>query len=1295
MPIEPTGPTAAPDHILRIAVVQLDYTPNTETFNRKRWLPDEPLLDPAAPDDTGFSVVEGAVDADPAVRQHTEAILKQASHERAADLDRKIKQILEFCVRHKIDMVVFPEASIPAALVSVFIKGFRNQLAVFAGIGTLRKREADELQRMGVEQAAEAIGCNAAVYVDQDQIELVTKRAATDAEIMRPGSGLVRVVHRKGSVHRQIGLAICRDYVNASRTFDELKPAPSLVLVTALTKPTEDFLRTPRNFAVAFANHAGKGGSCVLATPLGGFFADRARRGSEPLPTTEAIVVVDYEGFAKVPSSTQKMDNCQVLRSGIFYEDPSPGDPAGSVSQLVEQLRDINLQSLSYGGYQEMLTVAEDRLKTMDGAAILLDATRELRRNSTGLTSEQDLALFTTHLVLTDVRSNTELRYAALGRLARGWHQLIDPDRDNVHHGLGSYIDRAQVLRQQLEPKVRPQLRANSTSGEKEKSRRATSPVKKNENGFVPFYSARLGRYDSERAVQSLPRQLGVLRTLSGSPDKTARLIYQVSTARQTSGELSPFFDLIGVTESADPDTVKDLSEGIGQQLSTALRAGWDLSAAQSTDLVTQPNIAELMLTTELPPRVHEDWGTLIDYLRTLTIPVTVQMTCRHSPGQADPDPLSAGAGPQAPGEPSGFFFPHDRDAAAYLERAQREEVDDQPNLRLSVHVASADPLPDSVLRAIGQWLFHTLPFDIVRGESAAQTLEAGTALTSGPALTPAQILRVFHPPYGEMEGRGLDSGRTRSLPLAAVTFPTEGLLLGTARVTGARQDQRADVRLDTASRLRHTYVLGPTGSGKTNLLKNMARQDIREGRGVAVIDPHGDLVDYLACHTEGREDVLLLDFGDPEHIPVLNPLDLDVHSLADRNKAIAEFIELITRQSHHEHYGPRFENMVRLVLESTTNQKYPVRPPSVLDVARTLRDADRRRWLQSTIDVPGLRERWQSFNAQNGSNFAELIDWALSKFSEFEQDGTLRYVMAGGRSTVSINDTVRNGGVLLVKIPEWEMTTSAASLLGGFIQSRIRRATYDRWRGAGGQLDPFYLYVDEFQQFSLTGFEDIVAEARKFGLGLVLAHQNLDQLEAFSRYTGSSSARLRNAILGNVANRIVFGVSSRDSAELAKDFDVDADYLRDPGRHRATAQILLDKRFRRCTLSFAKAESNGGLPDQYQAIRERMIVAGAWQTRDQLRAQDAARERKVRFEIGRWAARKRRPPASRASSEAIADPDAPLRPDSVPPDHADSFRQFLERRATQKSGEPTDVDRRGPGAAAGDDPGGWDEDSA
>ena len=497
-------------------------------------------------------------------------------------------------------------------------------------------------------------------------------------------------------------------------------------------------------------------------------------------------------------------------------------------------------------------------------------------------------------------------------------------------------------------------------------------------DGLTTFYSARLGPYNAETAGRSLQQQLGVLRTVSAADDESVRLIYQISTALQTSGYLAPFFDVIGVTESTDEAVLEDLREGVGQQLATAFRGSWDVSSGPETGTLKYSSVAELRLVGDAIPRIREDWATLVDYLRTLAGPVTVQMTCRRGrerrSGLAEEPPSILSLSHLLPfAELSGFFFSFERDAAAFLERAHREEIAGGANLSLLVHVGSAEPLPDSVLRAVGQWLFHAMPFEIVRGAAAREQLSARSAPPDGPSLTPSEILRVFHPPYGQMEARGLDRQRSTSIPLPVTALSTEGLLLGRARIEGTRQDRWVDVRMDSAARLRHFYVVGPTGSGKTNLLKNLARQDIVEHRGLAVIDPHGDLVDYLVKHTHGRDDeVLLLDFGDPEFLPVLNPLDLDVESPDEQNLAIENFISLMVRQSHHTFYGPRFESMVRLVLASTTNQNYPFQPSSVLDVGTILRNEDTKRWLQALLkNEPGLSERWRTFDKQGGYDFA------------------------------------------------------------------------------------------------------------------------------------------------------------------------------------------------------------------------------------------------------------------------------------------------------------------------------------
>ncbi|WP_330455829.1 type IV secretion system DNA-binding domain-containing protein [Streptomyces sp. NBC_00820] len=1276
--------------MLRIAAVQLDYTPNTESSNNKRWFPDEPLIDWRQTNQAAearFSVRSGPIDAHQPTRHRTQSVIKQFRRYRQEQLDRKLKQILEFCVRRDVDIAVLPEALVPAALVPVLVHGFRSRLAVFAGLGTLRPEDARTLQELGFENAAEEIGRNAAVYVDANTIELVTKRDRATNEVMERGSGTARVEFRKGRFTRDVGLAVCRDYVNAPRTFDTEVPTPDLVLVSALTKPTEDFIRTPRNFAVAFANHSVQGGSAVLAPQLQGFFLDMERRGTDPLPPGESIVVVDYEKFGETPTQTIEPGNRLVHRAALVYDDPSPTDPGGSRSSLTRQLADLTLTGLNFGDYDELLSVAEARLQGMSPQTpVLLSAVEELRRNAGTLSSQLDLDLFTGHVILTDVKSEAELQYEVLGKLLREWHHLIDPDSNpDLPEGISLYYERGRTLRSRLSAQIRTAHRDSplvTRENEGRASDGATAASAEEENdGFSLFYSVRLGSYGSDNAVRSLEQQLGALRTLSAADDDTVRLIYQTHTARQTKGHLAPFFDVIGMTESTEADTLEDLGEGVGQQLATAFRSTWDVSAGPENGTLEADTVVELRLRPEAVPWIREDWSTLVDYLRTLRVPVTVQMTCRRlgkGDGEEEREPspaeavLNAFATAAHHAEPTGFFSAYERDAAAFLERAAREEADERRNLTLLVHVGSADALPDSVLWAIGNWLFRSMPFDIVRGDEAREPLAPGAAPENAPRMTPSEILRIFHPPYGRMESRGLDTRREASVPVPAPALPTEGLLLGTARTEGTREDRWLDVRLDRIARLRHTYVLGPTGSGKTNLLKNLARQDIMDGHGLVVIDPHGDLVDYLVRHTRTRDgEVLLLDFGDPEYLPVLNPLDLDVQSANERNLAIERFIGLMVRQSHHTFYGPRFESMIRLVLASATHAVYPIRPASVLDVGTILRNNEVKSWVQYLLrDVPGLRERWETFDKQSGSDFAELLDWALSKFSEMEQDGTLRHVLASGESTVSLSRFVHNGGVVLVKIPEWEMSASSAALLGGFIQEHIRQTVYRRWRQPEGTSKPFFMYVDEFQAFSLGGFEDIVAEARKFGLGLVLAHQNLYQLNSFSRFTGSSSEQLISAILGNVANRIVFGLSHRDAAELAKDFDVDVKRLLNPGLHRATAQVLLGQQQRTFTLAMTDADSDTGLPDQYDHIRRQMIEKGYWRRREDLRAQDEARARKLKLEVRLWQKARRRqasqqpgkvPPQSREMPRE--EPLTPWPSEGAPgTDHVHAWEQVLRR---------------------------------
>ncbi|MFJ6928025.1 type IV secretion system DNA-binding domain-containing protein [Streptomyces nigra] len=1207
---EPSSATRISDHVLRLAAVQLGYVPNVRRLQGNYWLPDEPLLGlPLVPAGKNKEIALAGLDLGEEVESRTDDALDAARRERLRSTELKIKQVLEFCVAHHVDLVVFPECSIPAELVPVLV-GYRKRLGIYAGIGHLRAPDASILVQQGFPEAEDAVECNTAVFVSEDELCLVTKEDPAHGESIARGQGPKRVRVVKGDRSYELGLAICMDYVNSRRDFDGGERPPDVVLVTALSNPTDDFLKLPRNFATVFANHAELGGSAILAPDVAGLFVSR-ELGTDPLPPGEAIVSADFAGFATRPSSTKPPQNRIHLRAALLYEDEGT-DTTASDGALARPMLEWSLDEYTDGRYTEFLAAAEKSLAQAN--PVLFSAVKTLRRGQKRrqLLGALDFGTLKTHLVLTQVQSEPELRYAALNKLHEHWHPLLeDPSVD----GLGELIDTVNRARRRLGPLIRL------------KFQRITPSAPAADNGVGPkeftlFYSARLGQYSGESAVRSLPRQLGVLRTLSQVNDTSVRLLYRVITVRQTSGNLAPFFDVLALTESSDPAVVEDLSEGIGQQLGVAFSGSWDVSPTAGQANLDAPFLVELRPRDATAPPVQEDWGGLIDYLRALKPQVTVQMTCRRLP-EGEP---SAERAPVWP-EEAGLFGDEERDAAAFFIRAGQESVD-RHNLGLHIHVASDERLGDSVLRSIGLWLFRGMPFDIVSDGSASDALAPGGPAPQGAIrLSPAETLRVFHPPYGRIEGRGLLHRRPRSLSLPGITLPMDGISLGTAHLAHGREDQRVEVRLDTKGRLRHTYIVGRTGSGKTNMLKHMARQDIEADRSVVVIDPHGDLVDYLLGHTAGREDqVLLLDLGDPEFLPVLNPLDLDVRGKAQTELAIEEFIRLVVRQSYHEFYGPRFEEIVRLALESITHDDYPFKPPGVIDLIRVLRSSERRRWIKNLLSDSDLKERWEIFEQQPNDKIAEVLHWVLSKFSELQQDGALGKVLAGGTSTVSIEGVISRGGILLVKLPEWEMSRSAAALLGTFIQERVRKAVYARWRQSGDKTDPVYMYVDEFQAFAVTGFDELVAEARKFGLCLVLAHQNLHQLNAFSRFTGSVSDNVLSAILGNVANRIVFGVSNRDAKQLAEELDVSADILRTPGNHRGVAQMLYAGESHTFTLQPPGADSDLGLPAARDSVRTRMIEQGLWRSRHDLRADDEERESRTQAAVRDYLDRARKP---------------------------------------------------------------------
>lgn len=1169
---------------LRIAAVQLDYAPALSTATGNYWLPEEP----AAPNDplTGPT-------PELSVRRLREwgatsplqTTLKLRNERTISDhLNLRLKQVLDYCAAASCDIVIFPEASVPPASLAI-LSGYSTTFAIFAGIGRIRSSDLADVRLNGI--AAEHVHQNCAIFLDQERRHVVTKMRLADGERAVSGSGTQTFqFHRRGRAYG-IAATICRDYLADD---DRIQDAPypiDIALISALSRNTNEFIgRTPRHLR-AFANHAYYGGTCIQVPHLESLgLSDDF--GSEPLPARhEGVVIIDYVDLPRKVTPPQAAFNRLVARSAIVYDDRVPADTdRASLAQLVLNMRDLRADALEDPLVTDFLESASRFLGT-GGNAVLFRAVELLRDNQlTGTVTQEELHTLTRHLLLTDVQSPAEVKYAQIEGLLEVISVALGRAPD-AGAGLGRFRDDLLGVKLALLDRVRSRYKATS-------DRIAGQPglTSDGSDESEAFYGATLGAYDAKKAVQSLPLQLDVLRTLAAENDPSMKLAYRLITTKTLSTELVPFLVASGEVRNADPRRVEALREGLGQLLGVAYSAAWETSSSLPTAEGLAWEMEILPRATAWIPPITEDWAPIIDLLRAQENEIELAITCQVA---KDLSALTRDAAREKIEFPPGRFLDErNKEAAEYLASIADDAASGTEPANLTVRILLRAPVepPDTLVRSVGLRLIGSLDFDLVNPRTAIRSF----------GLRPSEALRIFHPPFGATQSRGIAESRRTNISLPAIHLSGGGVSIGSATLASARYDRNTRVRLAAESRLRHMYVIGRTGSGKTNFLKTLARQDITSGSGVAVIDPHGDLVDHLLRHVGEREDdVLLLDFGDAAALPVLNPIDLDVSSDVTnaRRLAIDDLIALIVRQSFHQFYGPRFEDIVRLTLESLAVSNL-TDTPTVLDVSRVLRSKSRRTRLVESLDDPDLIDRWRNFDMQREQELAELIHWTLAKFSDMDRDGTLGAVLGGGKSSVSISRVVRDSGILLVRIPEWEIGPAASVFIGGLIQERIRRAAFERFSRSTRQPPPFYLYVDEFQKFSTSGFEQLVAEARKFGLGLIMSHQNLRQLEDFSRFTGSSSRQLLESILGNVANMVALGVSASDADSLANEFGVSATALRNISANTALVRADLSRgETRTFSVRIPYAESDPGVLSSPQAVRERMVRMGYWRPRE------------------------------------------------------------------------------------------------
>ena len=355
---------------------------------------------------------------------------------------------------------------------------------------------------------------------------------------------------------------------------------------------------------------------------------------------------------------------------------------------------------------------------------------------------------------------------------------------------------------------------------------------------------------------------------------------------------------------------------------------------------------------------------------------------------------------------------------------------------------------------------------------------------------------------------------------------------------TNIYRNTYSPVYMKRNDRTRHHYCIGKSGTGKSVFLQTLARQDIRNGDGVCVIDPHGDLVEDILEYVpkERAKDIVFFDAWDEERPMWLNLYEIDNIDEADR--VVNDATEIFIKMFGPEIFGPRIQEYFKYG-SLTIMEDFEDRP-TILDVVRLYTDEAFREYKVSKVKNAVVRNFWEkTYNAMWDREKAEIIPYFSSKFVSFNTNRLIRNIIWQTKSAFRLNEIMDEWKILLINLSKGKIWDMNAQLLGMILVSKIYTAAMARGKIPEKERRDFYLYVDEFQNFVSGTFADILSEARKYRLCLIMAHQYIAQLEAWQWLNKSEWGKwdVKAAVFGNVWTMMSFKVWAPDAEFLEKEY--------------------------------------------------------------------------------------------------------------------------------------------------------------
>jgi len=395
--------------------------------------------------------------------------------------------------------------------------------------------------------------------------------------------------------------------------------------------------------------------------------------------------------------------------------------------------------------------------------------------------------------------------------------------------------------------------------------------------------------------------------------------------------------------------------------------------------------------------------------------------------------------------------------------------------------------------------------------------------------LNTEELASIYHFPLPHTETPNIAWLMTRQAP-PPLTLPQEGITLGKSVYRG----KEAMVKIKTGDRLRHMYIIGRSGTGKTYLQQNMAVQDIKSGNGLCVIDPHGDFADDLIAQIpkERAEDLIYFNPADLSRPMGLNLLEYDLKYPEQKTFAINEMISILDKLYDLKSTGgPMFEQYIRNAMLLIMDD--PESGSTLMEISKVLADADFRKYKLSKCKDELVYNFWtkEAEKAGGEAALANMVPYITSKLNQFISNDTMRPIIGQQVSALNFREAMDTKKIIIVNLSKGKVGETNSYLLGLVIVGKILAAALSRADLSEKDRAPFYLYIDEFQNYTTPSISTILSEARKYGLGLIIAHQYISQL------VRNNDTSIRDAVFGNAGTIISFRIGVDDSEFLEKEF--------------------------------------------------------------------------------------------------------------------------------------------------------------